>query len=126
MAKLESKLTKMNGWHLALAARVTVANGLILSSLWYVITLRAGDTIFFQQDSEQTRSLCLGRETLGGSKYNLTKQIKGWTWPSLGHRPIQNYCRQLIGLVAGSWLTPAATNSSIPHSGSITEEMRRF
>lgn len=49
MAKLDTRLAKMNGRHLALAARVTVANGLILISLWYVITLWVGDLNFFNQ-----------------------------------------------------------------------------
>lgn len=47
MGKVDDRLARMNGRHLALAARVTVANGLILSSLWYLITLWAGDFSFF-------------------------------------------------------------------------------
>lgn len=49
MEKLETRLIKLNGRHLDLAARITVANGLTLSSLWYVITLWAGDTNFFNK-----------------------------------------------------------------------------
>lgn len=36
----------IKGKHLALAARVTVANGLIVSAIWYTVTLWAGDLSF--------------------------------------------------------------------------------
>lgn len=49
MSKIDSRLDKMRGKHLALAARVTVANGLILSSIWYLLSLWAGDLRFFQK-----------------------------------------------------------------------------
>lgn len=52
IARIESRfsrLAKLVGKHLALAARVTVANGLILSSIWYSITLWAGDISIFQK-----------------------------------------------------------------------------
>lgn len=49
MERVDSRLEKVRGKHLGLAARVTVANGLILSSIWYLITLCAGDIFFFQR-----------------------------------------------------------------------------
>lgn len=47
VAKIESRLAKLQGKHLSLAPSITVANGLILSSLWYGITLWPGDLSFF-------------------------------------------------------------------------------
>lgn len=49
MTKIDTKLAKVKGKHLALAARVTVANGLILSSIWYIVTLWAGDMSFLHK-----------------------------------------------------------------------------
>lgn len=48
LATIDSCLAKLRGKHLALAARITVANGLILSSIWYIMVLWAGDFSFFQ------------------------------------------------------------------------------
>lgn len=47
LSKVDACIAKMSDKHLSLAARVIVANGLILSSLWYLITLWAGDLAFF-------------------------------------------------------------------------------
>lgn len=44
--KLIKSLAKLKLHHLSLAGRVTVANGLILSSIWYFITLWAGELNF--------------------------------------------------------------------------------
>lgn len=49
MNKVETRLTKMATRHLSLAAGITVAKGLILSSLWYLTALWAGDLNFFVQ-----------------------------------------------------------------------------
>lgn len=46
LATIEARLAKMRGRHLSIAARVTVANGLILSSIWYLVTLWAGELSF--------------------------------------------------------------------------------
>lgn len=48
LATIDSCLDKLRGKHLSLAARITVANGLILSSIWYIMALWAGDFSFFQ------------------------------------------------------------------------------
>lgn len=47
LARIKARLVKLQGKFLSLAARITVANGLILSSLWYLITLWPGDLEFF-------------------------------------------------------------------------------
>lgn len=49
MGKIDARIDSLRGKHLALAARVTVANGLVLSSIWYILTLWAGDMGFFQK-----------------------------------------------------------------------------
>lgn len=41
--KLTTSIQKYKGRHLSLAARIVVANSLILSTLWYLLTLWAGD-----------------------------------------------------------------------------------
>lgn len=49
LEKVETKTAKMKDRHLSLAARITIANGLILSTLWYYLTLWAGDFAFFSK-----------------------------------------------------------------------------
>lgn len=49
MSRVDSGIEKVRGKHLALAARITVANGLILSTIWYMITLWAGEMAFLHK-----------------------------------------------------------------------------
>lgn len=46
-AKIDKSLEKLKARHISLAGRVVVANGLILSTIWYLITVWAGDVKFF-------------------------------------------------------------------------------
>lgn len=46
-SKLVKSLAKLKLRHLSLAGRVMVANGLIMSSIWYFITLWASELSFF-------------------------------------------------------------------------------
>lgn len=57
LAKIESRLANVQGKHMSLAARITVASGLILSSLWYVITLWPGDIGFFNVIQKKLEAL---------------------------------------------------------------------
>lgn len=45
--KISTRLNQMKLRHLSLAGRVTVADGLFMSTIWYFITLWAGDLGFF-------------------------------------------------------------------------------
>lgn len=52
-AKLITGITRYKGCHLSLAAKVVVANLLILSTLWYLLTLLAGDLAFLTKIQQQ-------------------------------------------------------------------------
>lgn len=47
--KLTNGIQKHGRRHLSLAARIVVANSLILSTIWYLITLWAGDLSFLSK-----------------------------------------------------------------------------
>lgn len=51
--KLSSSIAKYRDKHLSLSARVVVANSLILSTLWYLLTLWAGDLAFLTKLQKQ-------------------------------------------------------------------------
>lgn len=51
--RLTNSILKYKGRHLSLAARVIVANSLILSTLWYLLTLWAGDLKFLHKIQQQ-------------------------------------------------------------------------
>lgn len=44
--KVTTRIQKFWGKHLSLAACIVVANSLVLSTLWYLLTLWAGDMVF--------------------------------------------------------------------------------
>lgn len=79
MATIESRLAKVRGRHLSLAARVTVANGLILSSIWYIVTLWAGDLSFLQRYSGCWKPL-FGPGALGSIVIHSVKVRLGAAW----------------------------------------------
>lgn len=54
--KLEARIDKIKNQHLSLAARVTVANGLILSMLWYMLTLWADSITFLSKTQKRIKS----------------------------------------------------------------------
>lgn len=49
ITKLESKITKLRARQMALAARILVANTLLLGCVWYLITVWAGARIFLKK-----------------------------------------------------------------------------
>lgn len=46
LAKLESRLSKLRLRHMALAARIMVANTILLGCIWYLLTIWAGKKAF--------------------------------------------------------------------------------
>lgn len=48
VSKLDNRITKLKARHLTLAARVVTANSLLLGSIWYMLTVWAGEKGFLR------------------------------------------------------------------------------
>lgn len=128
--KVDTRLEKMSTRHLSLSARVTVANGLILSSLWYILTLWSGDLEFFNKIQKKIADFVwagrprVDRGTITQSKAHgglglisiveqyraLAGGIMVWTLgPDLQH-PLRRILREhLMDLSVRKWGTPDLT-----------------
>lgn len=93
METIDSRLGKMRNKHLALATRVTVANGLILSAIWYTLTLWAGEMAFLQKIQKRIESFVwAGRPRVDRNTISQTRSRGG-----LGLISVANQYRAMIG-----------------------------
>lgn len=93
LEKLDNKLAKFESFHLSLPARIIVANSIILGSIWYLITLWAGDLSFLNQiQSRIDRFIWAGRPRVRRATVTNPKAMGG-----LGLLSVMDHFNAMIG-----------------------------
>lgn len=78
ITKLEGRITKLDERHLTLAARIAIANSLLLGCIWFMLTVWAGKSEFLKKIQRMVeRFVWKGRLRVRGSTTALPKEDGG-------------------------------------------------
>lgn len=91
--KLSSTITRYRGRHLSLSARVVVANSLIMSTLWYLLTLWAGDLALLNKLQKQIDNFVWA----GKSRVNRQTATQSKALGGLGLLSVEEQYRAIAG-----------------------------
>lgn len=76
--KLEGRIRKLNERHLTLAARIVIANSLLLGCIWFMLTVWAGKNVFLKKlQSIVDKFVWKGRSRIRGTTTALPKANGG-------------------------------------------------